>query len=128
MTDELIRAQMAEIKRLREELDAMKAARGPVEYYPPPQGSDQDGYADAPQGHLYISDNTLASMKQPGCYRRRRSYGGSGEPLTMAQRTRAGIPLGNYDGYAARGGDPGGNGSFDYGALERASANFFLRR
>jgi hypothetical protein len=89
MTDELIRAQMAEIDRLRAELDALKAARGPVECYPPPQESDQASDADAPQTRLRITNSVLAQAKQPSRYRRNRDFGGSGgEPLTMAQRTQ----------------------------------------
>jgi hypothetical protein len=68
---------MAEIDRLRAELDAMKAARGPVSYTPP-QRVDESNDADAAySGGLRISDSTLASMKQPGSYRRKRDFGGS---------------------------------------------------
>jgi len=86
MTDELIRAQMAEIDRLRAELEALKTTHGPVEpnttsalYLPgKPQGFDESNYADAPpQGRLRITDSALAQMRRPSRYRRNRDFGGS---------------------------------------------------
>jgi hypothetical protein len=88
MSDELIRAQMAEIERLRAELERLKTTYSlskPLEAKQPRRAAsftfDDADYGDRPQPTLKITESVLAQMRQPRRYSRNRTFGESvGEP------------------------------------------------